>query len=370
MKTKICEMLGIEVPIFAFSHCRDVVIEVSKAGGFGVLGVTYQTPEDLEGELKWIDDHIGGKPYGIDVLLPGKYENLEGKRVTPDDLPKEQAEFMRRVLDEAGIPPLPAADRLEMLQKRLDHINMTPQQIVALVNVALKHPIKALVSGLGAPWPELRDDLHSRGILIGALAGKAEHARRHKAAGVDFVVAQGMEAGGHTGTITSMLLWPDVVDAVAPMPVLAAGGIGRGRQMAAAMAMGAQGVWCGSIWLGTRESEVVPDVKEKFYAAGFEDTVQTRMRSGKPARLLKSKLSEAWARPDAPPFAPMPFQTMVMAEPHMRVERGKLKEWKYYPVGMVVGQMKEENTVRQVIHDMLNEFLESTEQLGALVNSD
>ena len=142
-------MLFRSVPIFAFSHCRDVVIEVSKAGGFGVLGVTYQTPEDLEGELKWIDDHIGGKPYGIDVLLPAKYENLQGKRVTPDDLPKEQAEFMRRVLDEAGVPPLPAADRLEMLQKRLDHINMTPQQIVALVDVALKHPIKALVSGLG-----------------------------------------------------------------------------------------------------------------------------------------------------------------------------------------------------------------------------
>ena len=167
-----------------------------------------------------------------------------------------------------------------------------------------------------------------------------------------------------------MILWPDVVDAVAPLPVLAAGGIGNGRQMAAAMAMGAQGIWCGSIWLGTKESEVTPDVKERFYAAGPEDTVQTRMRSGKPARLLRSKLSDSWTRPDAPAFAPMPYQTMIMAEPHMRVERGKLKDWKYYPVGMVVGQMKSENTVRQVVHDMLNEFLEATERLDQLVNSD
>ncbi len=370
MKTKICELLGIEVPIFAFSHCRDVVIEVSRAGGMGVLGVTYKTAEDLEAELKWIDDHIQGKPYGIDVLLPAKYENLQGKRVTPEDLPKEQVEFMRRILDEAGIPRLPETDGKSMVQSFLDHINMTPQQIVGLVDVALRHPIKALVSGLGAPTPEMRDLLHSKGIFIGALAGKAEHARRHKAAGVDFVVAQGMEAGGHTGTITSMILWPDVVDAVAPLPVLAAGGIGNGRQMAAAMAMGAQGIWCGSVWLGTKESEVTPDVKERFYAAGPEDTVQSRMRSGKPARLLRSKLSDAWARPDAPAFAPMPFQTMVMAEPHMRVERGKLKEWKYYPVGQVVGQMKSETSVRQVIHDMLNEFLEATERLEQLVQSE
>jgi NAD(P)H-dependent flavin oxidoreductase YrpB (nitropropane dioxygenase family) len=370
MKTPICERLGIEVPIFAFSHCRDVVVEVSKAGGLGVLGVTYKTRADLEAELKWIDEHVQGRPYGIDVLLPNKYENLLGRRITPEDLPEQQAGFMRRVLDEAGIPPLPEGERRNMVQDFLDHINMTREQIVGLVEVALRHPLRALVSGLGAPSPEMRDLLHSKGILIGALAGKAEHARRHKAAGVDFVVAQGMEAGGHTGAITSMLLWPDVVDAVAPLPVLAAGGIGNGRQMAAALAMGAQGVWCGSIWLGTRESEVTPDVKERFYAAGFEDTVQSRMRSGKPARLLRSKLSDAWQRPDAPPFAPMPFQTMVMAEPHMRVERGKLKEWKYYPVGMVVGQMKSESSVRQVIHGMLNEFLDATERLERLVKSD
>ncbi len=365
MKTKICEQLGIELPIFAFSHCRDVVAEVSKAGGFGCLGVTYTTPEQLEVELNWLDEHIDGKPYGIDVLLPGKYEKLEGKQITTADLPQQQVEFMRKVLDEAGIPRLPEGNG--QVQEFIDAINMTREQIGGLIEVALRHPLmKAVVSGLGSPSPEMEQLLHSKGILIGALAGKPEHAIRHKAAGVDFVVAQGMEAGGHTGKVTSMVLWPQVVDAVAPLPVLAAGGIGRGRQMVAALALGAQGVWCGSIWLGTKQSEVIPEVKERFFEASSEDTVQTRMRSGKPARMLRSKLSDAWERPDAPPFAPMPYQTMLMQEPHLRVERGRLKDWKYYPVGQIVGDMKYETTVRQVIFDMLSEYVETTERLQQL----
>ena len=369
MKAKMCEMLGIDVPIFAFSHCRDVVVEVSKAGGMGVLGVTYKTAEQLEVELKWIDEHIHGKPYGIDVLLPNKYEKLGEKHVTPGDLPQAQVEFMRRVLDEAGIPRLPEAEATTMVQDFLDRINMTREQIGALVEVALRHPIKAVVSGLGAPSPEMLQRLHGKGVRVGALAGKVEHAVRHKQAGVDFIVAQGMEAGGHTGKITSMILWPQVIDAVAPVPVLAAGGIGSGRQMAAAMALGAEGVWCGSIWLGTKESELTPDVKERFFAAGPEDTVQSRLRTGKPARVLRSKLSDAWERPDAPPFAAMPYQTMLMAEPHMRVERGKLKEWMYYPVGQIVGDMKSETTCRQVIYDMMNEFVAATERLDGLIQS-
>lgn len=370
MKTQMCEMFGIEVPIFAFSHCRDVAAEVSKAGGMGVFGVAYKTAEQLDAELKWIDERVGGKPYGIDVLLPNKYEKLGEKQVTTDDLPQAQVEFMRRVLDEAGIPRLPEGDARTMVQEFLDRINMTREQTEALLEVALRHPIKVVVSALGTPPRETVERLHGLGIKVGALAGKPQHAVRHKEAGVDFIVAQGMEAGGHTGKITSMILWPQVIDAVAPLPVLAAGGIGRGRQMAAAMALGAEGVWCGSIWLGTKESELTSDLKERFFAAGTEDTVQSRLRSGKPARVLRSKLSDAWERPDAPPFAPMPYQTLLMAEPHLRVERGKLKEWMYYPVGQVVGDMKAETTCRQVIYDMMSEFIEATERLGRLMQAD
>ncbi len=370
MKTGISKLLGIDVPIFAFSHCRDVVVEVSKAGGMGVFGVAYKTAEQLEAELNWIDGHVGGRPYGIDVLLPSEYEKLGEKRVTPDDLPPAQVQFMRRVLDEAGIPRLPEGEARTMVQEFLDRINMTREQTEVLLEVALRHPIKVVVSALGTPPKETVERLHGLGIKIGALAGKPQHAVRHKEAGVDFIVAQGMEAGGHTGKITSMILWPQIIDAVAPLPVLAAGGIGRGRQMAAAMALGADGVWCGSIWLGTKESELTPDLKERFFAASAEDTVQSRLRSGKPARVLRSKLSDAWERPDAPSFAPMPYQTMLMAEPHLRVERGKLKEWMYYPVGQVVGDMKAETTCKHVMYDMMNEFIEATERLCRLMQAD
>ena len=370
MKTKICEMLGLEVPIFAFSHCRDVVVAVSKAGGMGVLGITYGTPEELEADLNWIDDKIGGKPYGVDVLIPNKYEKSVPLKVKPEDLPKEQVEFMRKMLDEAGIARLPEADAYEMVAKRIARIHMTPEHNKELLDIALRHPIKAVVNALGAPPPDVVEMLHARGIKVGGLVGKVEHVAQHRAAGVDFIVAQGSEAAGHTGKIASMILWPEVIEAAAPIPVLAAGGVGRGKQMAAAMVMGADGVWCGSIWLGTKESEVVPEVKERFWAAKAEDAIQTRMRSGKPARLLRSGLSDAWERPDAPPFAPMPYQTMLMAEPHLRSERGNVLPWKYYPIGQLVGQMKGESTVKQVIYDMINEFIEATERLNTLVQGE
>jgi len=370
MKSTLCKMLGIEVPIFAFSHCRDVVAEVTKAGGMGVLGVAYKTAEQLDVELQWIDERVGGKPYGVDVLLPSRYEKLGERRVTADDLPAEQVSFMRRVLDEAGIPRLPQSEGPAMVQEFLDRINMTREQTEALLEVALRHPIKAVVSALGTPPKETVERLHGLGITVGALAGKTEHALRHKAAGIDFVVAQGMEAGGHTGKVTSMILWPQLIDAVAPLPVLAAGGIGRGRQMAAALALGAEGVWCGSIWLGTRESELTPALKRRFFAAGSEDTVQSRLRSGKPARVLRSKLSDAWERPEAPAFAPMPYQTMLMVEPHLRVERGNDDQWQYYPVGQLVGDIRAETSCRQVVHDMMNELIEATERLAGMVLAD
>jgi len=365
MKNELCVKLGIEVPIFAFSHCRDVVVAVSRAGGLGVLGITYGTPEELEADLKWIDEKIEGRPYGIDLLIPKKYEKSVPLKVTPEDLPQQQVEFMRRVLDEAGIPRLPEAEAHAMISHRISRVHMTPEHNEELLKIALKHPIKALVSALGAPPKEVVDDLHARGIVVGGLVGKVEHVQMHKDAGVDFIVAQGTEAAGHTGKVASMVLWPQVVDAAHPIPVLGAGGVGDGRHVAAAMALGCAGVWCGSIWLGTRESEVLPEVKEKFWKAKAVDAVQTRARSGKPARILRSGLSDAWDRPDAPPTAPLPYQTMVMIEPHLRAERGKNMDFKYYPIGQLVGMMTAETSCKQVIYDMIEGYLETVERMSA-----
>lgn len=366
MKTRMTEMLGIEVPIFAFSHCRDVVIEVSRAGGLGVLGVAYHNARQMREELNWIESHIEGKPYGIDVLLPGTYQKV-GNRVTQADIPALQSDYLRRKLDEAGIPRLPGDQRDELIDNMLATLQMTPEQSRELVEIAMEYNIKVVVNALGLPDRDIVDRLHAKGIKVGAMVGKPEHALRQRDAGADFIIAQGSEAGGHTGTISSMVLWPQVIDAVAPLPVLAAGGVGTGRHLAAALALGAEGVWCGSIWLTTAESEILPLVKERLVEAEADDAVQRRVRTGKPVRLLKSRLTEIFNEPDAPPVLPMPLQTATMMESNLRVERALARDWVYCPVGQTVGFMNAQQTCRQVMFDLLSQFVDATDAFNRKV---
>jgi NAD(P)H-dependent flavin oxidoreductase YrpB (nitropropane dioxygenase family) len=366
MSTNITAMFGIEVPVFGFSHCRNVVAEITRAGGMGVLGTAYYSAEQLELELKWIDEQVGGKPYGVNLLLPQNYETVGAEPLDYRKLPEEHVKFLRDLCDDAGIPPLPPAEREQLLRHELDQIHLTPEHAHQLLEVVLSHPgVKLVVSALGVPPADIVQLLHARGLKIGAMTGKVEHAVRHKAAGLDLVIAQGTEAAGHTGIVSSMVLWPEVVDAVAPMPVLAAGGIGGGRQMAAAFALGAQGVWCGSIWLGTRESDLDDEMKQLLFAAKSGDAVQTRSRTGKPGRMLRSKLTEAWVQPGAPKPLPMPWQTVLNTEARLRIARARRTDFLTCPVGQIVGSMKHETSVRQVIYGMLEEFGETVESLGA-----
>jgi NAD(P)H-dependent flavin oxidoreductase YrpB (nitropropane dioxygenase family) len=369
MKTAVTDLLGIDLPIFAFSHCRDVVVEVSKAGGMGVLGAAGFDPEHLEEEMQWIDSRIGGKPYGVDVLIPNTYAKVGTSDPDLDQLlPQEQRRFVQRLCDDAGLPPLPVGEAQELIQKEARQLNMTPEQAQQLLDVAVRHKgVKLIVNALGTPPREQVARLKSMGFKVGSLIGKADHVKGQLDAGVDLLVAQGTEAGGHTGSITSMVLWPQIVDLAGEVPVLAAGGIGRGKQMAAALVMGAAGVWCGSIWLGTRQSEVDPLVKERFYAAKSEDAIQTRALTGKPCRALRSKFLDAWEVKGAPSTLMLPLQTLVGLEARLRAQRGKAKEWMTYPVGQIVGDMTGETSVRDVVQGMLEEFLESVERLNQLV---
>ena len=369
MNNRLCEMFGIEVPIFAFSHCRDVVVEVSKAGGLGVLGMARMSPERVREQLRWIDEHIDGKPYGIDILNPASFEEVGDLKFDPEQLfPQVQRDFVRRLLDDAGIPPLPEADAERIMKAMVGEFTFTPAESARMLDIALEHPIKLIVNALGSPSKELVERAHARGIKVAAMAGAAKHALRHRDVGCDFVIAVGTEAGGHTGSTTSMVLWPRIVDAVAPLPVLGAGGVGRGRQMAAALALGCEGVWCGSVWLKTAESEVTPEIKEKMFAAGSEDAVLTRSVTGKPCRTLRSRFTDAWDEPDAPATLPAPLQALLWwGQGRTRVERVRAREFLTYPVGQIVGDMTEETSVRQVVHDMLVELLESKERLDALL---
>jgi len=366
MRTELCERLGIEVPIFAFTHCRDVVVEVSRAGGLGVLGAAGFRPEQLEKELQWIDDQVDGKPYGVDVIMPLEYVDADPKALA-DMIPEGHRQWLESLMERYGVPPLP--DNYDDARYiAADEVNWRPEQSRALLDVAFSHPIKMIVNALGVPPKDLIDRAHEQGVLIGGLCGKPKHAIRQKEAGLDFVIAQGHEAGGHTGEIATMVLTPEVVRAVAPMPVLSAGGIATGQQVAAALALGAQGAWCGSVWLTTKESDVDPLPKRKLIEAKSSDTVRTRMLSGKPARMLRSELTDAWNDPDCPGFLPMPLQGMLIHDARVRVMKFEVEPLEFYPTGQVVGMMNEERSVRDVMFEMISDCVDTLEHLHSLLD--
>ena len=373
MHTGICDQLGIEYPVLAFSHCRDVVAAVSRGGGFGVLGATTMTPDQLDMELRWIDEAVGGRPYGVDVLIPEKLAGMErgsgfdGARLA-DLIPEEHRRFLDALLAEYGIEATEERDEGGLVPGGATAskfaAGLTGEGALRLIEVALTHPIRLVANALGAPPKEMLEAAHDAGVPVAALAGKRQHAERHVRAGVDIVVAQGYEAGGHTGEIATMVLVPEIVDAVAPVPVLAAGGIARGRQMAAALALGAQGVWTGSVWLTTQEAETHPVVKEKFLAASSSDTLRSRSITGKPARQLKSAWTDAWDGPDSPGPLPMPLQPMLTDYALFRIRRaaaagnpGAVQLVNYF-VGQVVGSLDAVRPARQVLSEMIEEYVE------------
>ena len=378
MKTPVCEMLGCDVPIVAFTHCRDVVAAVSKAGGFGVLGAAGHTPEQLDIDMGWITDEVGGRPFGVDIIVPAKYEGKSDGELSAKDLramiPPQHREFLDDMMERYDVPPLPAEDKPGAIAGDSEP-PMTYAQAVPLMDVAFSYPIRLAVNALGPPPPDMIERAHDNDVLVGALAGKKVHAERHVAAGVDIVIAQGHEAGGHTGDIASMVLVPEVVDAIAPVPVLAAGGIGNGRQVAAALALGAQGVWCGSVWLTTQEAETHPVVKEKFLAAGSSDTLRSRSRTGKPARQLRSAWTDEWEGENSPGTLPMPLQPMLIGAASRRIDRAAMNpsntgavELANYFVGQVVGQLNESISATRVVEEMISEYvdvMERFEQLNA-----
>ena len=369
MNSQLCDMFGIDVPIFAFSHCRDVVVEVSKAGGMGILGMARMDPDRVHTELSWIDERIEGKPYGIDVLMPAKIEDIAAQKFDPESLlPDEHVQFVRDLLGKAGIPELPAAEAEAIKREIVKGMNFTPRESLQMIETAMQHPIKAIVNALGSPPAHLVEQAHARGIKVGALAGKPRHAIKHRDVGCDFVVAVGTEAGGHTGDVTSMVLWPSIVDAVAPMPVLGAGGIGRGRQMAAALVLGCDGVWTGSLWLKTVQSEVIPEIKQKMFEAEASDAVLTTTVTGKPCRTLRNAFSDAYDGPGAPQTLPAPTQNYLWwQEGRTRVERVRAKPFLTYPVGQVVGQMTEEIAVKDVFYELLTELVEAKERFDGMI---
>ncbi|MFF5290015.1 NAD(P)H-dependent flavin oxidoreductase [Paractinoplanes globisporus] len=364
MRTELCERLGIEHPIVGFSPSEHVVAALSRAGGFGVLGcVRFNEADELEEVLTWLDANTGGRPYGVDVVMPS-HSPTEGAPTDLDKLiPAGHRDFVERTLLRLGVPPLGVdASRREGVLGWLHSVARSH------VEVALNHPVRLIANALGPPPPDVIAQAHAHGLLVAALAGRADHARSHVTSGVDLVVAQGYEAGGHTGEIASMVLVPEVVDAVGEsVPVLAAGGIGSGRQIAAALALGARGVWMGSVWLGTAEYQTPPALREALLKAGSSDTVRSRIYSGKPARLLRNRWTDAWSEAEAPAPLPMPLQNLLVSEAHTRLMESGDPTVVPMPVGQIVGRMNEVRPVADVLADLVAEADETLTRLGKLV---
>jgi NAD(P)H-dependent flavin oxidoreductase YrpB (nitropropane dioxygenase family) len=369
MRTKLAEELGLEFPIFAFTHCRDVAAAVSKAGGLGVLGVAGHSLKNLEMELEWIANEVGDKPFGVDLLLPSKFVGSDRGGLDSEQmderLPAEHKQFLEDLLEQHGVPPLQA------------DVKLPPEFAVGyekqrdVIELVFKHPISLIASALGPPPSWMIEMGREHGVKVAALAGTVEHARRHVEAGVDLVIAQGYEAGGHTGTVSTMVLVPEVVDAVSPVPVLAAGGIGNGRQVTASLALGAQGVWCGSVWLTTEEAETHPVVKQKFLKATSSDTVRSRSLTGKPARQLRSAWTDAWEDPSNPDPLPMPLQPRLVREAQARISRtahnnAGAEQLSNYFVGQIVGTMNHVKSVRNVMEEFALEYADTMERLDEL----
>jgi len=375
MRTALTDMLGLEFPLVAFSHCRDVVAAVTNSGGFGMLGAVRFTPDQLDEELSWLDRETHGRPYGVDVLIPtrlaGRDEGLSADE-TAGRVPAQHVEFARDLLLRYAI--ISDGDDFQLRQGAATQYE--EQNVKALLDVAFAHPIKLVASALGVPPPELVARAKGSGVPIAALVGKVEHARRQVAAGVDLIVAQGHEAGGHAGEITTMVLTPQVVDAVAPVPVLAAGGIADGRQIAAALALGAAGVWTGSVWLMTEESETDPVVREKFAAASSADTMRSRVRTGKLARQLRSAWHEEWESAGSPGPLPMPLMEMISDSAFQKIGQaaaaGSPEAFTLhsYFVGQVVGMLGSVRPAAEVVYSMIESYIETVARLNEISADD
>ncbi|MFG2639026.1 nitronate monooxygenase [Streptomyces sp. NPDC048362] len=363
MQTELSKRLGIEHAVFGFTPFPAVAAAISRAGGFGVLGaVRYTAPDDLKRDLDWLDAHTAGRPYGLDVVMPAKKVEGVGEADVEAMIPEGHRRFVRDTLARYGVPELAEGEASGW------RITGWMEQVARTqLDVAFDYPIRLLANALGSPPADVVARAHDRGVLVAALAGSARHARKHREAGLDIVVAQGYEAGGHTGEIATMVLTPEVVDTVDPLPVLAAGGIGSGRQVAAALSLGAQGVWLGSIWLTTTEADLhAPALTRKLLAAGSGDTVRSRALTGKPARQLRTEWTDAWDDPAGPGTLPMPLQGLLVAEAVSRIQKYEVEPLLGTPVGQIVGRLTAQHSVQAVFDDLTRGFERAVERVNRI----
>jgi len=361
LHTKACDLFGIKYPIVLAGmggvSGPTLAAAVSNAGGLGIMGVTGLSPEQIR---KWIREirNLTDKPFGADLLLPMKFSRETMDEVRSKITPEHTA-FISKLEEELNLPHIKGW--LEM--------NFSEELVQSKIEAILEERVPVFAAGLGITR-EVVLKAHDHGTKVITCVGNVRQALMMAETGVDVIVAQGHEAGGHTGRIGTMALVPQVVDAVYPIPVLAAGGIADGRGLAATLALGAIGAWIGTAFCATHEATVdhakngielsqfeAEAYKQSLVKATEEDTRISKLYTGKTARLINSKLIEAWERSGLQAL-PMPHQSSLITDLTASLSIAGMSEYITWFGGQIVGAIREIKSAEEVLNNMVSETVE------------
>jgi len=366
LRTKLCDMLGIEYPILSAGMgptligestgaTVDLVVAVSEAGGLGVLGGAGFTVDELQKAIREIKARTD-KPYGVDLLLPkhldlGTRAGMEGIDELPlsnvlERLPQKYLDWLNQIKSEMELPDVD-------ITVRMNTTTMRPQESI---QVCIEEKVPLFCAGLGNPG-FMVEEAHAVGMKVLGITGNQKNAKRMAESGIDLLVAQGHEGGGHTGRIGTMVLVPAAIDAAYPVPVLAAGGIGDGRGVAAALAMGCVGVWVGTRFLATKEGGALDINKQKIVDSNDEGTRVSRAYTGKTLRASYNRFHDLW---DASKLKPLPFPTQVLLSSALLASFIEADKQNY--VGGLAGQVSvlidEIKPAAQLLEEMVAEAVD------------
>lgn len=355
----ICKKLGIKYPIFGLAHSVDVMVALGKAGGYPVFGAARSTPEEIEKQARQMKDRLGDLPFGIDLLLPATVGNDTNRAAAVDNLPKKQRDFVAQLVTKYQVP---TATKPTFFGSQVRSQQLFEEQLDA----SLASGAHSFASAVGMPV-EMIHRAKAAGKTTFSLVGAARHAQKAVEAGVDVIVAQGYDAGGHTGPIGTFSLIPQVVDAAGDIPVLAAGGVGHGRHVAASFALGAQGVWLGTAWLTSKEHALCDALLQKLLKAQSRDTKISLSHSGKPCRVVKSAWTDEWDATDAPAPLAMPHHQVLTADIIAGINEHEIEPLIYEAAGQSIAWFNNLRTVEEIVAQLISETNTSLGEMKAVL---
>ncbi|MDG2051516.1 MAG: nitronate monooxygenase [Myxococcota bacterium] len=355
LSTRLCRALQIDVPIICFTHCREVAAAAHRAGAFPVLGEALRNMEEIERDIRWLRERVGNQ-FGVDLVLPARAPRQGSVKELAQEIPATHRNFASQVEKKFNVPA--PVGNVDLHQWGGNNQKVARDQI----QILLEERVPLIATGLGAP-EFLFDEARARGIKLVALVGSTRQAIRQIDRGADMVVAQGYDAAGHTGGVGTFSLVPEIVKCAGDVPVVAAGGITTGRHLAAALCLGAVGVWTGTVWLTSKESDVDPIMKKRILASAGEDTTRTNTISGKTMRVLRFPWADEWEQPEAPPVLKSPYQMILTSKYLQGANDARRADLMTEAVGQGVGFLKESFSVGEIVDELAGQARQTLHSL-------